>query len=533
MLSRPAHTPGLTHPSGVILVEDNPSDVAIIRRYFEDAHPDTVVETAGSIAEARALLVRFVPEIMICDYRLPDGECTELLASLQTDQKFATIVMTAHGDERIAVEAIKSGALDYVVKSAESFAALPRICERVIREWHHIQESRGLGVQLQESQRRNTMGQLAGAIAHDFNNILTPILLSSHMLVSDLEDSGEACERARRIQEAAQRAKELVERLLAFGRHAIPEVKSVRLHDLVVETLKLVRVTLPATFEIHEKLDAPEAFVFGDETQLHQVLMNLCTNAYQAMGESGGRLEVGMQEMVLDGGLDGARLELAGGSYLRIRVSDDGPGMSPETLERIFEAFYTTKPLGQGTGLGLSVVKAIITEHSGAITVRSTPGEGATFEVYLPVTLEREAAPPAENAIERGVECLLLIDDEPDVGSVTSELLQSYGYEVAVFDSAGDGLDAWLRSPDAFDLVITDQVMPGTSGDELAALIKSVRPDVPVLVTTGYSDKVNQDNFQDHGFDFILMKPVNPRELASTVRHLLDSRPAPTIAPRA
>ncbi|GAB4259928.1 MAG: hypothetical protein Kow0092_08460 [Deferrisomatales bacterium] len=378
---------------------------------------------------------------------------------------------------------------------------------------------------LRQSQKMEALGTLAGGIAHDFNNILTPIIGYAQLLLDGIDGpiTDEQRHDLERIVSAGVRAQDLVGQILTFARRGERERQPVRVGPIVKETLKFLRASLPATIELRQAFETDQDTVVADPTQIHQVLMNLLTNASQALGEGGGVLEVGMKDAEADAGLGYLPPELQRGSYLLLTVSDTGPGMAPEVLERIFEPFFTTKAPGVGTGLGLAVVHGIVEGHGGAVKVYSEPGQGTTFNVFLPKAAGAgpvEAAPEAE--VPRGTERILFVDDEEAIAALGRKVLEGLGYRV---EAATDGLAALRRfreDPAGFDLVVTDQTMPKITGAALAQRLTAVRPDIPVILCTGFAAAVAQETSLPRGVREVLRKPLTVRELGQAVRRVLD-----------
>lgn len=393
----------------------------------------------------------------------------------------------------------------------------------VARQRDVTQENRLRGY-LRQAHKMEALGRLAGGIAHDFNNILGAV--------------GGYCELARLASEpgtkqtefldhallACERAKELVRQILSFSRQVEQERRPLDLSLVVRETLKLLRATLPATISIQTHLPPDPVRVLADAIQMHQVLMNLCTNAAQAMAQGGGRLEVSIATLELtEEDLEGMA-DLQPGPHLRLSVSDSGPGMTTEVMERIFEPFFTTKPQGQGTGLGLAVVHGIVSAHGGVIRAYSEPGRGTTFHVLLPRLTAHEVArsTPERSPMPGGDERILVVDDEPELVEVISHLLISLGYQVSSFGKSAAALRAFREQPEAFDLVLTDLTMPGLTGLDLALAVHQTRPATPVVICTGFSDSLIHEQARAASVREVILKPLQRRELALAVRRALD-----------
>jgi PAS domain S-box-containing protein len=379
--------------------------------------------------------------------------------------------------------------------------------------------------QLRQAQKMEAIGTLAGGIAHDFNNILAAVLGYSELLLDEIPREGSAPGHLKQVIKAANRAKDLVHQILTFSRKVTQELRPVEVHTVVLEALKLLRASLPSTIEISEDVDADSGQVLGDASQVHQVIMNLCTNAYHAMREKGGVLSILLRRVNLERQQDQNPGGLPKGAYVRLTVRDTGHGMSKDTLERAFMPFFTTKPVGEGTGLGLSVVRGIAIGLGGAITVESEEGKGTSFDVYLPV-LEMgliEEAPGAKALARGNGERILFVDDEAMLSGLWFRRLSSLGYEVVVKCDAPEALAEFGAAPKRFDLVITDQTMPQITGLELAARILRICPDVPIILMTGYSDTVTPEMVSEKGVRELVMKPIMAADFSQIIRRVLDS----------
>jgi PAS domain S-box-containing protein len=386
-----------------------------------------------------------------------------------------------------------------------------------------ITERKRLEAQLSRAQKMEAIGNLAGGIAHDFNNLLAVILGYAELALRDAPPDGKVARRLGEILAAGNHAKEVVRQILTFSRRTKSERKPVQLQLLVKETLTLLRASLPSTIEIHHALSADTGSVLADPTQLHQVLMNLCCNAEHAMREAGGVLHVGLDRTEVDAAFADGHPGLRPGPYVRLSVRDSGHGMAPDVVERIFEPFFTTKEVGEGTGMGLAMTHGIVASHGGAITVTTAPGRGATFEVYLPeltVTTRDERGPAG--AARGGSERILFVDDEVVILEIWREMLDGLGYRCVGHTSSHQALSAFRAAPESFDLVITDQTMPGMTGDALIRELRRIRPDVPVILCTGYSHKVSPEKARSLGVDAYLMKPLRAGDLDHAIRSVME-----------
>jgi signal transduction histidine kinase/CheY-like chemotaxis protein len=379
--------------------------------------------------------------------------------------------------------------------------------------------------QLQQVMKLQAIGTLAGGIAHDFNNILFPIVGYTELTMDDVPEGSQAKQNLQEVLKAANRAKKLVQQILTFSRQNSQERKSMRVQSLIKEALKLLRATIPSSIEIHHSVDEDCGLIKGDPTQIHQVIMNLSTNAYHALQETGGKLEVSLKEINLNYEESLQRVGIKVGRHLELTVKDNGHGMTPQVLERIFDPYYTTKKQGKGTGLGLSVTHGIIKSHGGDISVSSQPGVGTTFRVFLPVIDDVDVEiEPAETASTRnGNERILLIDDEAQIIDIERRILERLGYKVTSKTDSEEALEEFGSRPDCFDLVITDMTMPKMTGDRLARRMMDINPQIPVIMCTGYNEAITEEKALAMGIDKFVMKPIIKDELAYAIRTVLDN----------
>jgi PAS domain S-box-containing protein len=378
---------------------------------------------------------------------------------------------------------------------------------------------------LRQAQKMEAVGRLAGGIAHDFNNILGGILGYAEMLVEQTAAGSPFKRYAQNVLTAANRARGLVDQILAYSRSQRGQRVAVDLGRIVAETLELVRGSLDPEISLEAKLPATPLQVFGDATQLHQVVMNLCTNAIQAMGGKGA-LRVSLETAEVSAERPLAHGALAPGTYARLSVEDTGSGMDEATLGRIFEPFFTTKEVGKGTGLGLALVYGIVTDAGGAIDVASAPGRGTTFTIYMPrVDVAVAADDEKQGPVARGHgERVLVVDDEQPLLAVTAEVLSRLGYEPVAFSEGRAALAEFEAQPGRFDAAITDEVMPGLSGTELADVIHRRRPDLPILLVSGYIGPMMSERAMAAGVNEVLKKPVQSREIAAALARVLATR---------
>ena len=397
------------------------------------------------------------------------------------------------------------------------------------------------------AQRSEALGRLAGGIAHDFNNILGIMTGFTELSILDLGDDHPVKPHLDKVLSAGRRAKGLVQQILAYSRQSGSNRQPTRIDLLVKETSSLLRATLPATIRLTKRIGGSGTLVMADASQIDQIVMNLCVNAMHAIGDRRGSIELHLSDHRVDadgtaetavtssgpsampmkmgkGRSPGASRmwcgQLGPGRYVRLAVRDDGCGMDAVTLKRIFDPFFTTKPTGTGTGLGLAAVLGIVSEHNGAICVESEPGVGTTFELFLPVCdAATESAPPVIRRITKADRraTVLVVDDEADLAAMTCAMLRALGYEAAGSTHAAMALSILRDDPFAIDLLITDQTMPGMTGDELAIGAKAIRPDLPIILCTGYSARMNEQTAKQVGAAALLFKPLSRDDLAEAV----------------
>ena len=383
-------------------------------------------------------------------------------------------------------------------------------------------ESLRIQAQLQQAQKMEAIGTLAGGIAHDFNNILSAVIGYTEIVLGDVEENTPQYQNLKEVLKAGNRARDLVNQILMFSRQTEKELKPVQINRIVIEALKLLRASLPTTIRIEPKLRSNSA-VLADPTQLHQVMMNLCTNAAHAMREKGGVLKIELTDASLDGSFIEQHPYLSTGSYIKLCVSDTGRGMEEKITGRIFDPFFTTKERGEGTGMGLAVVLGIVKSHGGTITVESALGKGSNFSIYLPVIeheIEIETRPKV--LMPTGTEHVLFVDDEKSLVDLGFQILRRLGYEVTTRTSSIEALELFMVQPDKFDLVITDMTMPNMTGDEFASRLMKIRADIPVILCTGYSERISREKAKEIGIKEFVLKPIVMSDMALTVRKLLD-----------
>jgi PAS domain S-box-containing protein len=390
--------------------------------------------------------------------------------------------------------------------------------------YEDITEQKRFETQVRQAQKMQAIGTLAGGIAHDFNNILYSIMGNTEMAMDDVPEESLARNNMERVLKAAKRAKGLVQQILTFSRQSGPDRKPMRVQPILKEALQLLRSSLPTTIEILQDIDMKCGPILADPSQFHQIIMNLCTNAYHAMREKGGKIGVTLTNTNIATADQTPSLNLKAGPHLKLTVSDTGHGMDRDVLERIFEPFFTTKGPGEGTGMGLAVIHGIVKSYCGDILAYSKQSEGSKFDVYLPliengpVSIETATSDSAPKGKER----ILLVDDEQEIVRMVQQMLERLGYNVTMRTSSVEALEAFRTLQEKFDLVITDQTMPNMTGEELAKELIRIRPDIPIILCTGFSERISKEKTKAIGIREYIMKPILKSEMANAIRRVLD-----------
>ncbi len=387
------------------------------------------------------------------------------------------------------------------------------------------EQNRALQTKLIHAQKMEAIGTLAGGIAHDFNNILMAIIGYAEMAKEDCPANSEIGSDLGQVLEAGRRATDLVKQILLFSRQDTAERIPIKPGPLVKEALRLLRPALPSTIDIKQQIDVTTQTILIDPTQFHQILMNLCTNAYHAMEKTGGNLEITLQERYYSPKDVESHPAIRTGKFIELSVSDTGPGISPEIQDKIFDPYFTTKEVGKGTGLGLAIVNGIVAAADGFITCESGPENGATFRVSFPV-VEQEAVLDDKQTDKdlSGNEHILLVDDEEALAKMGQVMLERLGYTVTIRTNSMEALVTFRNQPDQFDAVITDQTMPGITGSALSRMLLQIRPDIPIILCTGFSTLINEDQARAFGIKEFAMKPLVRKELAKLLRKVLDGK---------
>ncbi|EDY17910.1 histidine kinase [Chthoniobacter flavus Ellin428] len=557
----------------ILIVEDNPTNRKLL--HVTLAGEGHEVFEAGDGEEALAALAEQRADAIISDILMPNMDGYRLCYEIRrhTDWRnlpfiFYTATYTSPSDEKLALDL---GADAYLRKPASTGAILETLhevlqrtecarpkyqltetdvlkeyserlvvkleaqnikletrtkeLEQEVAERKRVEETnRKLQAQLHLSQKMDALGTLAGGVAHDFNNLIPAIIGNAELAMADLPSGHPVLKKLSEIVKAGARARDLVNRILTFSRQRPQERRVLKLQPVVEEALQLLRVALPAMIEIRTDFQADVPTVLADATQIHQIVMNLGINASHAMNKNG-CLEVRLETIAVDAALARSSAELHEGTYVRLTVSDNGCGMDRSTLARIFEPFFTTKLPGQGTGLGLAVVHGIMMDHDGAITVDSKPGEGTAFQLYFPVVqsgVPKTPIPAPE--IRRGSgQRILFVDDEAPLVYLVTESLKFLGYHVSGFTRPEEALEALRAAPGNFDFMITDLSMPVMPGPVLARQALQIRPDLPIVIATGYIRPEDIERARHIGVRDLILKPSTVLELSETMHRLLGA----------
>ena len=441
--------------------------------------------------------------------------------AIQTGEKQKPYILEGRRQDgkSILLEIEESPILDQNGKTVLIAGAARDVTDRKCAE----EEKEKLETQLRQSQKMEAVGTMAGGIAHDFNNILSIILGNTELAIRDVPEWHPVKESLDEVRKACLRAKDVIRQLLSFSRKSEMQLRPLDISVILRESLKLIRSSLPSYVEIQQNFDEDIWTTLADPTQINQILINLSTNAADAIESAGGILSVSLENVEI--ARKDPELNLEPGRYVKIRISDTGVGISAEDMERIFDPYYTTKNVGKGTGMGLAVVHSIVETHNGRINVSSTPGKGTTFEIFLCSVDEAPIAEAQENeTLLHGRETILFVDDEESIVKLNRVRLERLGYQVIGTADPLEALELFRHNSIQFDLVITDMTMPNMTGDRLAAEIMKIRPDIPIILCTGFSGRISEELALEKGIRAFVVKPLEVKELVETVRNILDSR---------
>ncbi len=493
------------------IFQANPDPVAVYdtNKYPLYLNPAFTEVFGWSLTEVQTMDIPFVPE----------------------DQKMATKLMVKQiyqsgNPVRFETKRLsKDGKTLNILLSAAGIKNIHGIDHGFVINFKDITEQKRTEAQLRQSQKMEAIGTLAGGIAHDFNNILSGIFGYAQLTEMSLNNPDKAREQIKQVVKGAQRASDLVQQILTFSRQTEYKKYPIKLSLIVKEAIKFLRSSIPATIEIQEKI-LSRSTIMADPTQTHQIIMNLCTNAYQAMRESGGTLTVQLDDIKIVSQEPSITNPYIPGNFIKLEIRDTGHGMDNETQAKMFDPYFTTKNPDEGTGLGLAVVDGIIKKHHGFIRANSELNRGSTFQVFWPTTENKSAnCLPGEKATSlKGSEHIMFVDDEPDILNSLGGILEKLGYQVSVFRDTTSAFQAFVKNPDYFDLIVTDMIMPRMTGNELCVKVLNIRKSMPIILCAGSNDNFTQNMADSIGISKYIQKPLTGPGLSSLIREILDDK---------
>ncbi len=512
----------------ILVISDKNDDLIKISTLVSDLIPDCLVITAQSGLQGIEKAKTESPSTILLDIEMPEIDGYEVCKRLKSGEKTKHIpiimLMEIKSDPKSRVKGLESGADTLLKKPIDEVELITQI-NMALRISKAEKEKAEIKYKLQQARKMEAIGTLTGGIVHEFNNILFPIIGYAEMSKYDVSENSKVRNNLEKILKAADRAKNLIQQILAFSQQDDQERKPLKVQYIIKATLKLLRASFPATIEIRQNIDNACGSVMADPSEIQQVIMNLANNAYHSMKEKSGVLEVTLSEVDIDSGDLSSKIDLDPGSYLQLTVSDTGCGAEHEDMEHISDSHFTIHGQGEEAGMGLIETYGIIQNCQGNISVHSDPDKGTTVRVYLPLidTKSDEIQEiTAEQDIPTGNESVLLVDDEEDVVEMMHSMLERLGYQVFSINSSIGALDTFRQKPEKFDLVITDQTMPEMTGMELAKELILIRSDIPIILCTGYSEVITEDNAKSLGVKEYVMKPVRVTEVAMKIRKVLD-----------
>ena len=518
----------------LLIIEDDPLVRNGILIYLKNSGEYNILQAEDG-QEGLEIFRRVAPDLVLTDLHLPKLDGLEVLAVIKNESPDTpVIIVSGMGTLDDVIKALTLGACDYVTKPIADMVLLKHAVVQALERRCLINENKRYRnyleeevakktAELQQSQKMEAIGTLAGGIAHDFNNILAAIMGYADLVLLKENQDEEVTESLRQIKKASNRAKDLVQQILAFSRKSTTRRYPVQAAVIIRETLMLLRATLPATVEIKQHIDERNILVKIDPTELHQVITNLCTNAFHSLPNEKGTISVHLNSCTLTPNQLEDIPDLKAGEYLKLVVQDNGCGMDKGTVTKVFDPFFTTKGKDYGTGLGLSVVHGIIRSSDGFISVKSEPESGTTFTVLFPVVNKVQ---PVEGAVAvpppGGSEHILFVDDEEALRNLAELMFRYLGYSVSSCSSGAEALQILKNEGSGVDLVITDQSMPHMPGTELVEIIHTLYPGLPIILCTGYSSVVDKEKAMAMGLNGFLMKPLSINKLAREIRKVFE-----------
>ena len=521
-------TNNISPKATVLYVDDDIENLQGFKALFRRNY---TVHLADSAKAAIDILKNETIEVLITDQRMPEMTGSELLEAVADKYPhMLRFILTGFSDFDPLVRALNEGRLQgFFTKPLNVDQIRNRIEEGLERYYLEKQNQklnaslREMEIKLYQAQKMEALGTLASGIAHDFNNILSPLLGYTEMLKMDLPQESPHQSMVGHILDATMRAKALTHQILSFSHQKEEEKRPVKLEYVIKEVKTLLDASIPTTIDILVEIAPQCGMVLADPTQIHQIVMNLATNAYHAMEETGGKLKISLGQVRIET-IQPILSDLVPGQYALMKVIDTGSGIAKPILNKIFDPYFTTKKKGKGTGLGLSIVQGIVKGYKGDIHVYSEPGQGTEIHVYLPIL---ESTPidlkdAQTESIQSGSEHILLVDDEPTIVDMTKAILERLGYRVTPLTCSIEALNTFRSDPKQFDLIISDMTMPHMTGLQLAGKIKSICPDMPIIICTGFSDQISESFIKEIGIQGYIVKPILIKQMASAIRKALD-----------
>ena len=499
---------------------------------LRNALPECAVETALSGLEGVERAETVSPDAILLDIKTPGIDELEVLKRLKSGEITKNIPVIVLSDDttdtKSHIEALELGAIAFLDKSIDENVLIAQINASLgMKEVQDLlcKEKKDLEALLQHAQKTEAIGRLTGGIAHEFNNILTAIIGYTEITLGNTLQDTKIQRNLEEVLKAGYRARDLVKQLLTFSRQTAQDRKALHISLIIKEATKMLRASLPANIEIRQYTKNGSAKVMVDPTQIHQVLINLCTNAADSMREKGGIMEVGLSDIDVDSHFTALHPDLKSGPYVKLSVSDTGHGMPRSMIKKIFDPHFSTKTGGNFTGLGLAVVRGIVKSHGGAMTVYSEPEKGTTFSIFFPRVVESILPDIGLSAsLPGGNERILFIDDEEVLANLGKQMLEPLGYTVTTKTDSTEALEAFEFRPQSYDLVITDMTMPKITGLELAEKLLQIRTDIPIILCTGFSEMVTRNKATAIGIQEFVMKPIDLSEMAEIARRVLDKK---------
>ncbi|MCP3871885.1 MAG: PAS domain S-box protein [Desulfobacteraceae bacterium] len=493
------------------ILESNPDPMVVynLKGYPQYLNPAFTKIFGWNLEELKGAKIPFVPENQ-------KKRSSDLLHQLYSDGNPVSFETERLTKKNRVLDIIVSAAVDKD-DNGEPIGMVVNLTD--------VTSQKKLEMQYKQAQKMEAIGTLAGGIAHDFNNILSGMFGYSQLAQRDIEHPDKVKKHLAQIVKGAKRSANLVQQILTFSRQSEYQKMSLGLHLVVKESIMLLRPSIPATIEIKTDITS-KAVVHADPTKMHQLIINLCTNAYHAMSESGGILSISLSEVEISNFKNLKGKKVYPGNYIKLEVTDTGYGMDEKVLDKAFDPYFTTKQIGKGTGFGLSLVHAIVEEHKGILEVHSEPEKGSSFYIFLPIIdkkIHSHNGAKNKNTKIEGTESIMVVDDEEDIRLITKELLENYGYHVYLYENGLDAYRDFVKNPRHFDLIVSDMTMPGMTGDKLASKMLNIRPNLPIILCTGFSENFSEEQAYDIGIKKFFYKPISNTDLVHSMRNILDN----------